>query len=131
MSKFFIDYKSTVIDSLRKLRNPSSWLVIFIVVSSNKIPLFSKDSATFILSFVSLFVRVIHEPLIDEIPFLIFLPIILCPASTRISLFNFLVPVFLDFFTNESAIGFANDYVTSGSIVGPIVNSPNGVILDN
>ena len=85
MSAFFINGKPAVIKDLRKLRNPPSRLVIFVVVPFNKIPLFSTKLITFIISFISLFVRFITEPVIDEILLLIFLPIILTPASTRIS----------------------------------------------
>ena len=85
MSAFFINGKPAVINDLRKLRNPPSRLVIFVVVPFNKIPLFSTKLITFIISFISLFVRFITEPVIDEILLLIFLPIILTPASTRIS----------------------------------------------
>ena len=38
---------------------------MFPVVPFNKIPLFSKDFTTFIISIFSLFVRVIAEPLLD------------------------------------------------------------------
>ena len=41
---------------------PPSWPVIFLVVSFNKIPVFSKDLITFIISSISLFVGVIPEP---------------------------------------------------------------------
>ena len=58
-------------NGLRKLRNLSSWLVITLVVPFNKMPLFFKDLITFVISFISLFVRVIPEPVIDKIPFLI------------------------------------------------------------
>ena len=85
MSAFFINGKPAVINDLRKLRNPLSRLVIFVVVPFNKIPLFSTKLITFIISFIPLFVRCITEPVIDEILLLIFLPIILTPASTRIS----------------------------------------------
>ena len=43
VSTFFNDGKPAVINCLRKLRNPPSWLVAFIVVPFIKIPLFSKD----------------------------------------------------------------------------------------
>ena len=43
VSVSFINGKPAAIKSLRKSRNPPSWLVIFLVVLSNKIPLFSKD----------------------------------------------------------------------------------------
>ena len=46
--------------------DPPYWLVIFWVVSCNKISLFSKDLITFIIYFISLFVKVIPEPKIDE-----------------------------------------------------------------
>ena len=62
VSTFFINDKLAVINGLRKFKNPPSWLVIFLVVSFNKIPLFSKDLITFIISFISLLVRVIPEP---------------------------------------------------------------------
>ena len=55
-----------------------------VFIPLNKIPQFSKELFSFILSFISLFVRVIPELLINEIHFLIFLPIILIPASTII-----------------------------------------------
>ena len=83
-----------------------------------------------------MFVRVIHEALIKEIPFLIFLSIILSHVSTRISIFNFLVPVFFNSFTNEFIIGFAND-VFPDAIGGPNKlcqpnrNPPNCMISDN
>ena len=85
---------------------------------------------TLIIFFISLLFRVIREPVVDEIPFLIFLPIILSPASSRISAVNFLVPVFFNCFTNEFIIGFAND-VISGSTGGPNRNHPNCTILGN
>ena len=80
-----IYYKPTIIDGKRKFKNRLYWLAIFLVISFNEIPLLSKDLITFIISFISWFVRVIPEPLTDEILFLIFLSIILIPTSTRIS----------------------------------------------
>ena len=74
VSTFFINGQPAVTNGLRKLTNPPSWLLISPVVHFNKIPLFSKDLITFI-SFISFFVKVIPEPVIDEIPFLTFLPI--------------------------------------------------------
>ena len=62
MSTLFINGKPVVIIGLRKLRNLPSWLVFFLVVSLNKIPLFSKDLIDFIIYFVLLIVRVIPEP---------------------------------------------------------------------
>ena len=54
VSAIFINGKPTGINGLRKLRNPPSWLVIFLAVPFNNIPLFSKDLIVFI-SFMSLF----------------------------------------------------------------------------
>ena len=93
MITLFINGKTAVINGWRKLRNLPSWQVIFVVVPFKKF-LFSEDLITFIISFISLFVRVITGHVIDEVPFLIFLPIVLSPASRRISLSNYLVPVF-------------------------------------
>ena len=87
VSTLFINGKPAIIDVLRKSINPPSWLVVFVVVPFIKISVFSKDLITFTISFISLFVRVIPEPVIDEIPFLIFLPIKLSPVSRKILLF--------------------------------------------
>ena len=94
----------------------------------------SKDLITFIISFISLFVRVVPEPAIDEIPCLIYVPFKLSPASTRISLFIFLASIFFDSF----AIEFANE---KAPLIGSIGrsdipdeenrNCPNCKILDN
>ena len=62
VSNVFINSKAIVINELRKLRNPPSWLVIYLVVSFNKFPLFSKDLITLIISFMSLLVNVIPKP---------------------------------------------------------------------
>ena len=62
---FFINGKPSVINDLRKFRNPPPWLVIFAIVPFYKIPLFSKDLVTSIIYFISLFVRVIPEALLD------------------------------------------------------------------
>ena len=83
VSTFFINGKPVVINSVRNLKNPPSWPVIFLLVPFIRIPLLSKDLLTFIISFILLFVRVIPEPVIDETPFLIVLPIILSPVSAR------------------------------------------------
>ena len=64
VSTLFINAKPAVINGLRNLGNASSWLVIFLVVPFNKIYLFSKDLIAFMMSFTSLFVRVIPEPVI-------------------------------------------------------------------
>ena len=68
VSTFFINGKAVVINGLRKLRDPPSWLVIFLVVPFSKIPLFPKDLITVTVSFISLFVNVIQESRIFEIP---------------------------------------------------------------
>ena len=47
----------------------SSQVVLFVVVPFNKIPLFSKDLVTFIISSIPLFLNVILKPVIDEIYF--------------------------------------------------------------
>ena len=65
VSTIFINGKPAIINGLRKFKNPPSWQVIFVVVSFIKIPLFSKDLITFIIYFISLFVRVIPEPLLN------------------------------------------------------------------
>ena len=61
VSTFFINGKATDINGLRKLKNPPFWWLFFLVVSFNKIPLFSKDLAAFKISFNSLFLRDISE----------------------------------------------------------------------
>ena len=107
MSTFFIYYKRTIIDGKRKFKNRLYWLAIFLVISFNEIPLLSKDLITFIISFISWSIRVIPALVTNEIPFLIFLPIMLIPASTSISLFSFSVPVIFNSFPNE----YANDVI--------------------
>ena len=69
MSTVFINGKPTVINDLRRLKNPPFWQAIFLVVLFGKIPLFCKD---LIISFISLFVRVIPHSNF----YLIFLPMI-------------------------------------------------------
>ena len=64
ISTIFINDKPVVINGLRKFENPPSWLGIFLINPFHKIPLFSKDLITLIISFIS-FVRVITEPLFD------------------------------------------------------------------
>ena len=63
MSALFINSKLDVLNGLGKLRNSPYLLVIFVVVPFIKIPLFSKGLIIFIF-FISLFVRVIPEPVI-------------------------------------------------------------------
>ena len=55
VSVLFINGKPAGINDRRKLTNSSSWLVIFAIVLFNKVPLFSNDLLTFIISFISLF----------------------------------------------------------------------------
>ena len=62
MNSFFINKKSAVISCFRKLEFSLSWLVVFLVVSFYKLPLFPEDLITFIISFISLLVKVIPEP---------------------------------------------------------------------
>ena len=69
-STFFINGKPAVINGLIDSRNPPLWLVIFLVVSFNKISLFLKDICTFIIYFIFiLYAIVILELAIDEILF--------------------------------------------------------------
>ena len=49
VSKCFINGKPAVINGLRKLRNPHFRLLIFLVVSFKKIPLFSKNLITLLV----------------------------------------------------------------------------------
>ena len=69
MSRRFINCKPAVINGLRKFKNHLSWLATFQVVPFNKIPLFSKGVITFIISFISLFIRVIPERLMMKFLF--------------------------------------------------------------
>ena len=64
VSTFFMNDRSTLINGPRKFMNLPSSLLIFLVVSFNKIPLFSQVLITFIMSFVSLSLSVIPEPVI-------------------------------------------------------------------
>ena len=80
MTTIFINSKPTVINGItKKMRNPPSWLVIFVVIYFHKILLFSEDLITFI----------------------IFWSIRLSPAFAKIYLFNFLAPIFFGSFTIE------------------------------
>ena len=65
VSILFINGKPTVIDGLTKHQNPPSWLVILLVVPLNKVLLFSNDLITFVIPFISLFLRHFHGPLLD------------------------------------------------------------------
>ena len=59
MSTLFINGKPAYMNSLGKLKNTPSWLVILPVVSFKKVSVFLKDLFTSMISFISLFVRVI------------------------------------------------------------------------
>ena len=61
LNTFLINGKTTDINSLRKLRNSLFWLVIFLIVSYNKIPPFSKELITSIIYFILLSVSVSLE----------------------------------------------------------------------
>ena len=112
MSTFFINGKPAFIKDLRKLRYPPSWLVLFLVVPLIKFLDFSEDLITFTISFIWLFVRIIPEPVIDEVPLLTFLQVILSPVFTRRLSFNFLIPVFFNSLPYEFFIEFANDIIS-------------------
>ena len=62
VSSFFTNGKPSVINRLKKLRNPLPIVVIFILVPLNKIPLFSRELITSTIFFMSLRVSVIPEP---------------------------------------------------------------------
>ena len=64
VSTRLINGKPAVINGLRNFQNHPSRHVILVVVPLNKINLFSKDLITFIISFISLFVRVVTESVI-------------------------------------------------------------------
>ena len=65
-----------------------------------------------------------------------FLPIIISPASTGISLFIFLIPIFVNYFTNEFIIGSTIiGSIIFGSIGEPgidisTIHPPNFTILE-
>ena len=69
----FINDRLAVIDGLRKLRN---WLLFLLVAFFKKNSLFSKDPITFMLSFISLFVRFILKPIILSKFGIIFLKVV-------------------------------------------------------
>ena len=71
VSTVFIHDKPTEINGVKKFRNPRSWLVIFLVLPFYNIPLFPKDLITFIISFISLFLSIKSEPLIEKSNFLL------------------------------------------------------------
>ena len=83
-----------------------------------------------------MFVRVIPETVIDEIPFLIFLQSKLSPASTIVSLFKFLAPISFDSFAIEltnymSPLLGLNTSGRINSSDGLTINPPNYTILNN
>ena len=98
-----------MINDLQKFKIAPFWLVIFLVFPFKKIPLFSKDLFNFIISFIWLFVRAIPQPVIDEIRFLILLPIILSPVSTKRLLSISLGSLFFNFFPNKFFLEFGDD----------------------
>ena len=77
-----------------------------------------------------MFLRIIPEPIIDNIHFLILLPIILSPASTRMSLF-FLVHALFNSSKNESANDVVSGIIGEPDIDKRVINPPNGTIFDN
>ena len=101
VSTVFINVKPAVIYGLRKLRNPPSWLAMFLVVPFNEIDLISKVLFTFIIFFVSLFVRAIPEPLIDVHVFMKFIFFYLTwysaafSANSRAGFFANFIPLLL------------------------------------
>ena len=115
------------------MKNPPSWLVTFVVAPFNKIPVFFKDLITFTISFISLFVRLIPEPVTL---LKLFLPIILSPVSTKRLVSSSLGALFFNSFTNEFFIEFPGDDIISLIIEANILGGPNRyppkcTILDN
>ena len=51
ISTLFINGNPVLIDGPRKLSNPPSWQLIFLLVPFNKIPPFSKNLVTILISF--------------------------------------------------------------------------------
>ena len=64
VSTIFNNGRTAIINGVGKLRNPPSWLVIFLVIPFIKFPLLFKDLITFTIFFILVFVRVISEPII-------------------------------------------------------------------
>ena len=62
VNTFFIKGKLTGINGLKKLRNPSSQILTFVVGFFNTIHIFFKDPINFVISFTSLFISVIPGP---------------------------------------------------------------------
>ena len=58
VSTFYINAKPAVINGLRKLRNSPVWLLLFLLVPFNKIPLFSEKLIILIISFILLCVYI-------------------------------------------------------------------------
>ena len=92
----FINGKPAVINGLRKFKNPPSWIVVPLVLSVNKIPLFWKDLITLIIYFISLFVRFILQLSLD--------------VNFLLSLFiSLLILYYVALFANIAATFGAND----------------------
>ena len=89
VSTFFINGIPTNIKGSRKLRNPPSSLVFFLVVYFKKTPLFSKGVIIFIIYFIWLFISINPEPVSFEIPYLVFLPTSLTAVSKIVLLVTF------------------------------------------
>ena len=128
MSALFVNGKPTVINGLRKLRNPPSWLVMFLVVSFNKMLLFCKNLVTCIISFISLFARVIPEPMF----FYLFSNNIKSCIYIKIILFIliFLVSILFNLFEYESSTLNGKLTELSKPVIS-VKNPPDYIILDN
>lgn len=74
VSEFFWFGKPAVTNGLGKLRNPFSWIVIFLAAVFYKISLFSNDLITFPISFIWSFVSSIPEHFSVQVLFSVFLP---------------------------------------------------------
>ena len=128
VSTFYIYGNPAFNTGLWNLRNLISWLIIFLVVPFNKIPLFSKDLITLITSFISLFANVNREPLLR----------ILSPTRTRKfskSFVHLAVSFFIYSFLYDPNTVYANVTGVSVVLLGSGTpkysrNPPNCTILD-
>ena len=126
VSTYFITGKTAVINGLRKLINLPSGQVFFLVVPLNKIPLFSIILITFIISIISLFVRVIPELLLDVKLIYSFINIIFCYLLANYG---------AAFFANVRT--FFNAFTPKWNIdrsIGPIKSArilPDSIMLDS
>ena len=106
MSTYFINGRPNV---TKKIEKSSSWLAIFLTVLYDQTALFLKELITFIISVISLFVRVIPEALLDanflyqSYSFLIKHNILLVFQHILVLHFLFMSDPFLPFF-NASAL---------------------------